>query len=85
MRRSLGALLIAGLLAACGGVDTGAETQPAQEDGAAGDVTAMACSDCPWLYVRCMSRATTPEAQATCEEARLLCEETFCTYGAAAE
>lgn len=38
-----------------------------------------ACNDCPWLFVRCMSRADTPEKQQVCEEARALCEETFCT------
>lgn len=38
-----------------------------------------ACNDCPWLYVRCMSRADTPEKEQQCEEARQLCEETFCT------
>lgn len=38
-----------------------------------------ACSDCPWLYVRCMRLADTPEKEQQCEEARLLCEETFCT------
>jgi len=37
-----------------------------------------ACSDCHWLYVRCMSRATTPERVAQCEQGRQDCEETFC-------
>ncbi|ALN88106.1 hypothetical protein LC55x_4858 [Lysobacter capsici] len=38
-----------------------------------------ACSDCPWLFVRCMSHADTPEQEHDCEDARALCEETFCT------
>jgi hypothetical protein len=38
-----------------------------------------ACSDCPWLFVRCMSHADTPEQEQVCEDARALCEETFCT------
>lgn len=37
-----------------------------------------ACSDCPWLFVRCMRMADTPEKEQACEEARALCEETFC-------
>lgn len=43
-----------------------------------------ACNDCPWLFVRCMSRADTPEKAQACEEARALCEETFCTNPIAA-
>ncbi|KWS06126.1 hypothetical protein AZ78_3680 [Lysobacter capsici AZ78] len=38
-----------------------------------------ACSDCPWLFVRCMSHADTPEQEHECEDARAMCEETFCT------
>lgn len=38
-----------------------------------------ACNDCGWLFVRCMSRADTPEKAQACEESRALCEETFCT------
>lgn len=37
-----------------------------------------ACSDCHWLFVRCMSRADTPEKKQSCEEGRVTCEETFC-------
>lgn len=92
MRRTLLTLLFILGISACGGApysessysaDRSPENQSAHADDAANDVVAMACSDCPWLFVRCMSRATTPEAKASCEESRLLCEETFCTYGAA--
>ena len=43
-----------------------------------------ACNDCPWLFVRCMSRADTPEKEQACEESRQLCEETFCNNPRAA-
>jgi hypothetical protein len=78
MRGFVGAVLALGLLAGCGGAegDTGAEKA---------EVEAMAlCSDCQWLYVRCMSRAKTPEAKASCEEGRLDCEATWCTAAAPA-
>ncbi|MEH6419146.1 hypothetical protein [Pseudomonas sp. CGJS7] len=42
------------------------------------------CSDCGWLFVRCMSHADTPEKEQECEDARALCEETFCTNPSAA-
>lgn len=38
-----------------------------------------ACSDCGWLFKRCMSRADTIEKAQECEYARADCEETFCT------
>lgn len=43
-----------------------------------------ACNDCPWLFVRCMIHADTPEKEQECEDARALCEETFCTNPIAA-
>ncbi|MGO1071188.1 hypothetical protein [Lysobacter sp. CA199] len=43
-----------------------------------------ACNDCGWLFIRCMSRADTPEKEQECEDARVLCEETFCTNPLAA-
>jgi len=81
MRGVLGALLMVGLLAGCGGVEGGAEPSAAPAESAAGEVQAMACSDCSWLWLRCMRGAPTAEAQAECDASRALCEETFCTYG----
>lgn len=37
-----------------------------------------ACSDCQWIYVRCMSRANTPEKVQFCEESLVACEQEFC-------
>ncbi|WP_257458879.1 hypothetical protein [Archangium lipolyticum] len=68
MRAMIGALLLTGLLAGCGGTEM--ET-PAT-------VKAASCDDCHWLYVRCMSRATTAEAKENCEIGRMDCEATFC-------
>ncbi|MFY0527422.1 hypothetical protein ACN28I_31175 [Archangium gephyra] len=69
MRGIMGVLLMAGVLAGCGGVVTGPGTE----------VEAMAtCDDCHNLYVRCMSRATTLEAKQNCEYGRMDCEATFC-------
>ncbi|MCE9666333.1 hypothetical protein LY474_00790 [Myxococcus stipitatus] len=74
----MGIMLVAGLLTGCGGIeDTEIGSAPLNGD-ESGEVSAMACSDCPWLFVRCMSRAQTPEAEQACEESRALCEETFC-------
>ena len=75
-------MLVAGLMAGCGGVeaDVQAEAVPASAEGA--EVSAQGCIDCPWLYRRCMSRASTNEAAAQCEASRAECEETFCGYNA---
>ena len=75
----LGITLVAGLLAGCGaGIeDMEAGAAPAMGD-ERGEVTALACSDCSWLFVRCMSRAQTTEGAQQCEAARADCEETFC-------
>ncbi|WP_426754588.1 hypothetical protein [Myxococcus sp. Y35] len=75
MRGLVGAVLAVGLLMGCGGIEEAAEPQGVGDNG---EVQAMACSDCGWLFVRCMSRAQTPEAEQQCEESRLLCEFTFC-------
>ncbi|ATB50256.1 hypothetical protein [Corallococcus macrosporus] len=75
MRGLVGAVLAVGLLMGCGGIEDAAAPQGLDESG---EVQAMACSDCGWLFVRCMSRAQTPEAEQMCEEARLVCEYTFC-------
>ena len=37
-----------------------------------------ACSDCHWIYVRCMNRADTPEKVQFCEESLVGCEQEFC-------
>ncbi|QWF17012.1 hypothetical protein [Lysobacter capsici] len=37
-----------------------------------------ACSDCQWIYVRCMSRANTPEKVEFCEQSLVDCEQEFC-------
>lgn len=38
-----------------------------------------ACSDCDWLWLRCMRNAGhDPEREQQCEESRQLCVETFC-------
>ena len=71
MRAMIGALLLTGLLAACGGVEMQTETPDTVE-------ALATCSDCHNLYVRCMSRATTPEARENCEYGRMDCEATFC-------
>lgn len=78
MRGILGVLLV-GLMAGCGGVEGASGPWTPSADGVAGEVEAMAtCADCHNLYVRCMSRATTPEAKANCEAGRMDCEATFC-------
>ncbi|AKQ65984.1 hypothetical protein A176_002896 [Myxococcus hansupus] len=70
--------LVAGLLAGCGGVE-GSQQDSAQTP----EVEAAAlCSDCGWLYVRCMSRAQTAEAKEMCEYGRMDCEATWCTAAA---
>jgi hypothetical protein len=71
-------MLVAGLVAGCGGVADGTELGAPAAGGEGSEVRAEACNDCHWLYVRCMSRASTNEAAAQCEESRALCEETFC-------
>ncbi len=71
MRGILGVLLLLGVLAGCGGVDADAEPQ-------AGIEAMATCSDCHNIYVRCMSRATTPEAKANCEAGRIDCEWSYC-------
>ncbi|MCP3098793.1 hypothetical protein LZ198_07885 [Myxococcus sp. K15C18031901] len=72
-------MLVAGLLTGCGaGIDEVEPGAAPSTGGERGEVTAQACSDCSWLYVRCRSRAQTPEAAQECEDARALCEETFC-------
>lgn len=65
-------VLATGLLAGCG-VPPEASEEVAEVEAAA------LCSDCGWLYVRCMSRAQTPEAREMCEGGRRDCEETWCT------
>ncbi|MDY7226516.1 hypothetical protein [Hyalangium rubrum] len=76
MRSLMGAVLAVGLLVGCGGIEG--------EQDSKSDVEAMAlCSDCHWLYVRCMSRAATPEAKQNCEFGRMDCEATWCTSPAA--
>lgn len=37
-----------------------------------------ACSDCDWIYVRCMIRADTPEEVQFCEESLVSCQQEFC-------
>ena len=37
-----------------------------------------ACSDCEWIYVRCMNRANTPEKVEFCEQSLISCEQEFC-------
>ncbi|KRB07908.1 hypothetical protein [Lysobacter sp. Root690] len=37
-----------------------------------------ACSDCDWIYVRCMNRADTPEKVQFCEESLVSCQQEFC-------
>jgi len=74
----MGIMLVAGLLAGCGGIEGDTEVGSAPAGGESAEVSAQACSDCGWLFVRCMSRASTNEAAAQCEESRALCEETFC-------
>ncbi|MFY0579993.1 hypothetical protein ACN28S_42240 [Cystobacter fuscus] len=74
----MGIMLVAGLLAGCGGIEGDTEAGSAPAGGESAEVSAQACSDCGWLFVRCMSRASTNEAAAQCEESRALCEETFC-------
>ncbi len=78
MRRLVGMVLAVGLLVGCGvnEEDAGLQSPPVSDP--QGDVEAMACNDCGWLWVRCMSRAQTPEAEQECDASRLLCEETFC-------
>ncbi|ATB28478.1 hypothetical protein [Melittangium boletus] len=71
-------MLVAGLLAGCGGIESDTEVGSASIGGESAEVSAQACNDCGWLFVRCMSRASTNEAAAQCEESRALCEETFC-------
>ncbi len=78
MRGLLGAVLAAGLLMGCGGTEDVAESAAPQGIDARGEVEAMACSDCGWIYNRCMRNAPTMEAAEQCEESRLLCEFTFC-------
>ncbi|MFP2904387.1 hypothetical protein ACLESD_04895 [Pyxidicoccus sp. 3LFB2] len=74
MRAMIGALLLAGLMAGCGG----AVAEPEPETPGTVEATAL-CSDCSWIYVKCMGRATTPEARQNCEYGRIDCEETWCT------
>ncbi|AEI67526.1 hypothetical protein [Corallococcus macrosporus] len=70
-------VLAAGFLTGCGVPEEAPE-------GAAEVESAALCSDCGWLYVRCMSRAQTPEARENCEYGRADCEATWCP-GAAPE
>lgn len=78
MRGLVGAVLALGLFVGCGGAE-------ADTSGEKAEVEAMAlCSDCSWLYVRCMSRAQTPEAKENCEYGRLDCEATWCSSAAPA-
>ncbi|MFP2959980.1 hypothetical protein ACLEPN_19655 [Myxococcus sp. 1LA] len=70
-------VLAAGFLTGCGVPEEAPE-------GSAEVESAALCSDCGWLYVRCMSRAQTPEARELCEFGRADCEATWCT-GAAPE
>jgi hypothetical protein len=76
MRVLISVVLAVGLLSGCGGgnIEESVEPQPQQE----GTVEAMACSDCDWLWLRCMRNATTPEAQQACDASRLDCQYTFC-------
>jgi hypothetical protein len=74
MRAILGALLLSGLLAGCGGPDVATET----ESKTPGTVTAASCEDCQWIYVRCMSSAETPGEMESCEIMRMDCEAIFC-------
>lgn len=52
----MGIMLVAGLMTGCGGgiEDTGFGSAPAGDE--RGEVAALACNDCSWLFVRCMSR-----------------------------
>lgn len=74
----MGIVLAVGLLAGCGGTEFDPEAATAPVAGEGAEVHAQGCSDCGWLYRRCMSRASTNEAARECEESRALCEETFC-------
>jgi hypothetical protein len=75
----VGIMLVAGLLTGCGGSELDTEVGAAPVGDESGEVTAMACSDCPWLWLRCMRNANgSPEREAMCDESRALCEETFC-------
>ncbi|QSQ24196.1 hypothetical protein JY651_04280 [Pyxidicoccus parkwayensis] len=74
----MGALLMAGLLSGCGGAEGQAEPKSGVEQQAL-------CSDCDSLFVRCMSRAKTPEAQAACEASLADCREAWCGPGAGGE
>lgn len=79
MRGLVGAVLAVGLLMGCGGIEGEAELQAAHSEDSGSDVKAAGlCEDCHWIYVRCMSRATTPEAQMNCEYGRMDCEATWC-------
>lgn len=78
MRGLVGVVLAVGLLAGCGAVEEEAGLQSPQASDARGEVEAMACNDCDWLFVRCMSRAQTPEAEQACEASLLDCRQTFC-------
>jgi hypothetical protein len=78
MRGLVGVVLAVGLLVGCGGIEADAEPQAPNAGDARAEVGAMGCGDCDWLFVRCMSRATTAEAEQQCEASRLDCQQTFC-------
>ncbi|MFP2960077.1 hypothetical protein ACLEPN_20180 [Myxococcus sp. 1LA] len=78
MRGLAGAVLAIGLLMGCGGIEDAADAPAAHGSDARGEVEAMACNDCGWIYQRCMRNAPTIEQAEACEESRLLCEFTFC-------
>ncbi|MET0402797.1 MAG: hypothetical protein ABW123_10360 [Cystobacter sp.] len=76
----MGIMLVTGLLTGCGGTESDMEADAPTPGGESAEVRAQACNDCGWLFVRCMSRASTNEAAQACEESRALCEETFCQH-----
>jgi hypothetical protein len=80
---AMGMMLVAGLLAGCGGTAGELEPVSAPTGDEQSEVGATAlCSDCDWLFVRCMSRATTAEQEQNCEGAREDCRATWCTAAA---